>query len=130
MILVIAEQRDGVLNRASWEAVAAAQQLGGPVKIAVPGAGVGSVAAELAAADAAEIIALEHDALASYTPDGFVQAVAGLIAAESPSHVVFSHTYQTRDYAPRLAARIDRALAADCIGIKGDASSRLFVRPI
>ncbi|HXT70822.1 MAG TPA: electron transfer flavoprotein subunit alpha/FixB family protein [Vicinamibacterales bacterium] len=130
MVLVIAEQRDGVLNRASWEAVAAAQQLGGPVKIAVAGAGVGAVAAELAAADVAEVISLEHEGLAVYTPDGFVQALAGLIAAESPSHVVFSHTYQTRDYAPRLAARIDRALAADCIGTKGDSSARLFVRPI
>ena len=42
VILVIAEQRDGKLNRASWEAIAAAQQLAGqaPVKIAVLGQSV------------------------------------------------------------------------------------------
>ena len=57
------EQRDGVLNRASWEAVAAAQQIGGPVKIVVAGASVGATAKELAAADVAEVIALEHAAL-------------------------------------------------------------------
>ena len=129
MILVVAEQKDGTLNRASWEAVAAAQQIGGPVKIVVPGAGVGAVAGELAAADVAEVIALEHDALGAYTPDGFVQALAALVASESPSHVVFSHTYQTRDYAPKLAARLDRALAADCIGLKNEGGP-LFVRPI
>jgi electron transfer flavoprotein alpha subunit len=129
MILVVAEQKEGALNRASWEAIAAAQQMGEPVKIAVLGAGVGSVAAELAAADVAEVIALEHEALGAYTADGFVQALAAVIAADSPSHVVFTHTYQTRDYAPKLAARLDRALAADCIGLKNE-GGLIFVRPI
>ena len=68
MILVVAEQRDGTLNRASWEAIAAAQQMGGPVKIVVPGARVSARSAtELAAADVAEVIALEHAALGAYT---------------------------------------------------------------
>jgi electron transfer flavoprotein alpha subunit len=116
--LVVCEQRDGVLNRASWESVAAAQQLGGPVKIVVAGSGVAAVAAELAAADVTEVIALDHAALAAYTADGFVAALAALIAAEAPALVVFTHTYQTRDYAPRLAARLDRSIATDCIGVK------------
>ena len=133
MILVVAEQKDGVLNRASWEAVAAAQLLGAPVKIVLPGAAVGTPAAELAQADVAEVIALEHEALAAYTADGFVQALAALVTAEPATHLVFTHTYQTRDYAPKLAARLDRALVTDCIGLKpggagGDAP--VFVRPM
>src|SRR6476659_4357940 len=83
MILIIAEQRDGKLNRASWEAIVGGQQMGGEVKVAVPGSRVGPIASELAAADVAEIIALEDDALAQYTPDGYVQALAALIRAES-----------------------------------------------
>jgi len=126
-ILVVAEQKDGVLNRASWEAVAAAQSLGAPVKIVVAGAKAhtDAVVKELAAADVAEVIALEHDALAGYTADGFTQAIAGIVGAEAPSHVVFAHTYQTRDYAPRVAARLDRAIATDVTAIK-DANT--FVR--
>jgi electron transfer flavoprotein alpha subunit len=50
MILVLAEQRDGTLNRASWEAIAAAQHAGGPVKVAILGSGIDAVASELAAA--------------------------------------------------------------------------------
>ncbi len=130
MILVVAEQKDGVLNRASWEAVAAAQQMGAPVKIVVLGGGVSAVAAELAAADVAEVMALEHDALDAYTADGFVQALAAFVAAEAPSHVVFAHTYQTRDYAPKLAARLDRAIATDCTGVKTENGGHLFVRPM
>ncbi len=41
MVLVIAEQRDGKLNRASWETIAAAQQTGEPIKVVVPGSSVG-----------------------------------------------------------------------------------------
>ncbi len=128
--LVVAEQRDGVLNRASLEAIVAAQAMGGDVKVVVPGAPGAAVAAQLTAADVTEVIALEHAALGAYTADGFVQALAALIAAESPAHVVFTHTYQTRDYAPKLAARLDRSIATDCIGVKNADGSHLFVRPM
>ena len=110
MILVIAEQRDGTLNRASWEAIVAASRWAAPVKVVVPGGSVGAVAAELAAADVAEVIALEHERSAHYTADGYVQALAALDRRRSAAHVLFAHTYQTRDFAPRLAARLDRAI--------------------
>lgn len=128
MVLVIAEQKDGVLNRASWEAVAAAQQMGGPVTIVVPGASVSGPAAELAAADVAGVIALEHAALAAYTPDGFVAALEALIGTEAPSHVVLPHTYQTRDFAPKLAARLNAPLVADCVALKSVDGAPVYVR--
>ncbi len=118
MIFVIAEQTNGALNRASWEAVVAAQQFGGPVTVVVPGSAVSETAAELAAADVAGVIALEDAALGAYTADGFVAALAALITAEKPTHVVLAHTYQTRDFAPKLAVRLQAPLAADCVGFK------------
>ena len=87
MILVIAEQKDGRLNRASWEALAAAQQLSGgtmPVKVAVLGHGVAPAAAELSQAAVAEIITLDSETLAAYTPDAFVQATAALHGKHGP----------------------------------------------
>jgi electron transfer flavoprotein alpha subunit len=128
MILVIAEQKDGALNRASWEAVAAAQHMGGPIKVVVPGAGASAAVKELASADVAEVVSLEHAALSQYTADGFVQALAAFISAESPSLVVAAHTYQTRDFVPALAARLDRALAADCVAVKSSGGTHTFVR--
>ena len=130
MVLVVAEQKDDVLNRASWEAIAAAQQIGGPVKIVVPGGAVSATAKELAAADVAEVIALEHAALGAYTSDGYVAALSTFINAESPALVVLPHTYQTRDFAPRLAARLDRAIATDCVAIKSPGASPVFTRPM
>jgi electron transfer flavoprotein alpha subunit len=132
VILVIAEQRDGRFNRASWEAIAAGQQLAGgaAVVVGIAGGDVAAIAAELAAADVKEVVTVGDPALASYTADGWVQAYAGMIAALSPTWVVAPHTYQTRDFAPALAARLDRALVTDCTAIKQAGDRVLFSRPM
>jgi electron transfer flavoprotein alpha subunit len=130
MIVVVAEQREGKLNRATWETLAAAQQAGGPITVVVPGALVAGIAGELAAADVKEILALESPALEPYTPDGYVAALAGSIGELAPALVLLPHTYQTRDFAPALAARLERAIVTDCVAIKGDGSSRTYVRPM
>ena len=126
MILVVAEHRDGKLNRATLETIAAAQQAGGPVKIAVLGTGVDDVVREVAAAAAAEVIVVDDPALAHYTADGFVLALAQLIEAEKPERVFLPHTYQARDFAPALAARIGRPLVTDCVAVKDGG----YVRPM
>ena len=130
MKLVVAEQRDGKLNRATWETVAAAQQAGGPTRIVVLGSGVDAIAAEVAAADTDEIVLVDDPALAQYTADGYVEALAALIPAERATHVFFAHTYQTRDFAPALAARLGRALVTDVTGIKKQGNDLVYVRPV
>ena len=133
MILVIAEQKDGKLNRASWEAIAAAQQLSAgamPVKVAVAGHNVSGVAGELAQAAVAEVIAVDHAALAQYTPDAFVQALQQLITQAAPAMVFFPHSYQTRDFSATLATRLDRALVTDVIGVTQSGGAAAFSRPM
>ena len=130
MILVIAEQRGGALNPATWETVAAAQRLDAPIAVAVVGAGVQGLTGELAAADVAEVLSVEHEALDPYTPDGVVAALAQLVEQIGPELVLWPHTYQTRDYAPALAARLGRVLIPDCIGSKTRDGQRVFVRPM
>jgi electron transfer flavoprotein alpha subunit len=130
MVLVIAEQRGGKLNRATWETVAAAQQAGGPVAIAVLGAGAEAAAAELAAADVADVIVVEAAAVAEYTADGYVLALAALVAQEQPALVFLAHTYQTRDFAPALAARLGRALVTDVTAVKKTGDRLVYVRPV
>jgi electron transfer flavoprotein alpha subunit len=134
MILVIAEQSGGKLNRASWETIVGAQQLagiiGGEMAVLVAGASVSAFAAELAAAQVKEVITVESPALESYTPDGFTAALQDAIAQLAPSHVLLPHTYQTRDFAPKLAARLDRALLTDVTGIKSAGAETAFTRPM
>ncbi|OLC40946.1 MAG: electron transfer flavoprotein subunit alpha [Acidobacteria bacterium 13_1_40CM_2_64_6] len=133
MILVVAEQRDGKLNRATWETIVGAQQLASasnvPIAVLVPGAGAGSVANELAAAQVKEIVTVEHAALEPYTPDGYTAALQDAIGQLSATYVLLPHTYQTRDFAPKLAARLDRAIITDVTAIK-PGSETAFVRPM
>jgi electron transfer flavoprotein alpha subunit len=130
MILVIAEARDGKLNRASWEAVAAAQQLasrvtGETVKIAVPGA---ALAGELAAAEVAEVLAVDAAALEPYTADGHTDAWVQIITAQKPAYVLVAHTYQARDFVPKLAARLQRPLITDVVGFADAGGRPAFTR--
>jgi electron transfer flavoprotein alpha subunit len=126
VILVVAEQREGKLNRASLETIAAAQQAGDAVKIAILGSAVDAVAQELAKAAADEVIVVDDGALKEYTADGWVLALEQLIAAENPDRVFLPHTYQTRDFVPALAARVKRPLVTDCVALKGSG----YVRPM
>jgi electron transfer flavoprotein alpha subunit len=131
MILVVAEQRSGKLNRATWEAVAAAQQIGDPaLTIAVVGSDVSAVAAELAPAAATEVVLIDHAALEAYTPDGYTAALQQVVSQLQPTLVFLPHTYQTRDFAPQLAARLERALVTDVTAIKRGSATTAFVRPM
>ena len=132
MILVIAEQRDGKLNRATWETIAAAQQVAGgmPIKVAVLGAATGGVAQELVSAAVAEVLVAEHAALEAYTPDAYASASRTLIESAAPTYVLMPHTYQTRDFAPLLAARLRKPLITDVTGLIGSGADAIFIRPM
>jgi electron transfer flavoprotein alpha subunit len=136
VILVVGEQRGGKLNRATWEAIAAVQDLAAaePVTIALPGssAHAAGAAGELAAAAAAEVVTVENPVLEAYTPDGYTAALQAVIDQLKPSIVALPHTYQTRDFAPKLAARMDRVIITDVTAIKraGGAGGVAFVRPM
>jgi electron transfer flavoprotein alpha subunit len=131
MILVIAEQQRGKLHRASWEAIAAAQHLGGdrPIDVLVLGANPADAAAEIGQAAVAAVHVIESPVLEPYTPDAYTAALEKVIGDLRPTYVVLPHTYRTRDFAPQLAARLDRALITDCVAIKpGDKPT--FLRPV
>jgi electron transfer flavoprotein alpha subunit len=129
-VLVIAEQRGGTLNRASWETITAAQQAGGPLRIAIAGAHLDAAAADLAAAECERVVAIEHPAVAEYTADGYVLAFSALIEQEQPALVFLPHTYQTREFAPALAARLGRALIPDVTALRKDGDRTVYVRPM
>jgi electron transfer flavoprotein alpha subunit len=132
LILVVAEQREGKLNRASLETLAGAQaiakQTGWPVEVVLPGAGVAALAQELAGKLSGKVWALEGDALAVYTSDAYVHALKAFIGEKQPKLVLFPHTYQVRDFAPRLALALDRTLISDATGYKYENGTLLFTR--
>lgn len=131
-ILVVTEQRQGKWNNASFETLAAAQQIAaaasGAVSAVVVGKGVDALATELAGKNVEQVLQVEHDLLESYTPDGFCVALKQVIEAAKPDLVLFPHTYQVRDFAPKLAATLGKGMIGDCIGYRNDGGKLVFVR--
>jgi electron transfer flavoprotein alpha subunit len=132
VILVIAEQHGGKLNRASLETIAAAQKFasGQPITVVVPGANSEGPANDIAALAITEVVRVDSPALEPYTPDGYTAALQQVVNELSPAIVALPHTYQTRDFAPKLAARLDRALITDVTGVKSIGGDTAFVRPM
>jgi electron transfer flavoprotein alpha subunit len=131
-ILVIAEQREGKLNRVSLETIAAAQAIaaetGWAVEAAVFGSGVAAIAGELAGKKLAKVYAIESPKLAKYEPDGTVAALKDFIQQKQPRLVLMPHTYQVRDFAPQLTTKLARTLICDAIGFRKDGAKLLFTR--
>jgi len=131
-ILVVVEQREGKLNRASWETITAGQALaavtGWALEAAVVGASVGPIAAEVAAKKVAKVYAVESAKLEPYTPDAFAVALKQLISSKQPKLVLMPHTYQVRDFVPKLATAMGRTVVSDCIGFKHENGKLLFTR--
>jgi electron transfer flavoprotein alpha subunit len=133
-VLVILEQRGGKWNRVSFEALAAGQKiaeaLGTTTQAAVLGSGIDGLAQEAAAYKLEKVFALDHNLLASYTPDAYSAALEQLIQAQKPQVIVFPHTYEVRDYAPKLSTRFNQALISDIVDVKADSSGPVFVRQL
>jgi electron transfer flavoprotein alpha subunit len=131
-ILVITELRQGKWNNTSFETLAAAQQIAAETSSTVSGVvigkGVSAFAGELAAKDVAEVLLVEHDLLEAYTPDGYSIALKQLIEQSKPDLVLFPHTYQVRDFAPKLAAMLGKGMIGDCIGYRNESGKLIFVR--
>lgn len=133
-VLVVLEQRGGKWNRMSFEVLAAGKTIadatGEPLKAVVMGAEIAGLAAEAAKYDVAKVYAIDNQLLGDYTPDGYTSALEQFIKAKQPKYVLFPHTYQVRDYAPKLATRFGRPLVSDVTDIKVAESKVEFVRQL
>ena len=133
-ILVVMEQRGGVWNRMSFETLAAAQQLAGELNTtasaAVLGYGVEDLAAELAGKLLDKFYLVEHELLQEYTPDAYTLALRQLLAHVKPEYVVLPHTYQVRDFLPKLATALGTVAVSDVVAHRVEAGAVVLVRQL
>ncbi|HEY0081443.1 MAG TPA: electron transfer flavoprotein subunit alpha/FixB family protein [Pyrinomonadaceae bacterium] len=132
-IIVFAEHRGGAFNKTSFEAVAAAQQLGASLGQPVTAVVLGTDAAraeEIAAYKLDRVVSVEHAKLADYTPDAYADAMERAVRALDPQLVILPHTYLVRDFAPKLAARFAKDLISDCVRASVTDGATTFSRRI
>ena len=138
-VLVVTEQQAGKWHKMSWEALAAGQQiaeaLGAEVCVAVLGSSIDSsdtdsLARELAGNQVSRVLAVQHELLGDYTPDGYASALRQVIEKVSPRLVLFPHTYQVRDFGPKLATSLERPFLSDAIALRVEEGELVFVRQL
>ena len=133
-ILTIVEQNDGKVSRIGWEALAAAQEIGAglnqPVTALVLGKNAPAAARALSEVKLQQVWFAENAELANYTPDGFSATARQVIEKSSPAYVLAGHSYQARDYLPKLATMFDQVFLSDCVGYRLEGGTAVFVRQL
>jgi len=133
-VLAVLEQRAGAWNRASFETLAAAQQIARELdttaSAAVLGQNISALANELATRQLAAVYAFEHELLKEYTPDAYTLALAAYIDRFKPAIVLFPHTYQVRDFLPKLATRLGRVAVSDAVSHRIESGQLVLVRQL
>jgi electron transfer flavoprotein alpha subunit len=131
-ILVIVEQREGKLNRVSWETIAAGQatssETGWTLEAAVVGSGVSAIANEVAQKKVSKVYDVESAKLELYTPDAFAYALKSFLEKHPAKLVLMPHTYQVRDFVPKLATAMETTAITDAVGYKYEGGKLVFTR--
>ena len=119
-ILVIIEHKDGKMHRMSREAIVGAQKIGGQIKALVIGKDHEEVVNELLNYEIEKTTVVDHDLIPAYNADGYKEIVKQVFDSIDPKFIVAGHTYQSRDFIPRISAALDIPMLADLIVVERD----------
>ena len=109
-ILVVLEDSSGKIHRLGLEAIVAAQALANSQNLSVSSLVIGMNADDLSS-EASQykmerVLKVKNDLVSSYSSDGYTEVVKQVIERESPKYIFFGHSYQVRDYVPKLSAKL------------------------
>ncbi len=125
-ILVVLEENNGSLHRLSKEAIAGAQEFGGEVAALAIGKHADEIAGEISSFELADVVKVQHKMVATYNADGYSEIIKKIIETHSPKMIVAGHTYQTRDFMPRVSAGLNIPFIPDIVSL----SDNNFVKQV
>lgn len=134
-IYVFAEQRDGVIQKVSYELIGEARKLAVALEQQVVTVLLGDKVADKARSliehGANEVIVIENEILAEYATELYTKAVCAVVNDRHPEIFLFGATAIGRDLAPRVSARVHTGLTADCTGLMIDPETKnlMMTRP-
>ena len=116
--LVIIEHKNGVLHRMSREAISGAQKIGGDITALVIGENAESVSNELSNFQIEKTVIVDHELVPSYNVDGYKEIIKQVVDSISPNIIITGHTYQARDFMPRVSASLDIPFIPDIVELE------------
>lgn len=133
-ILVVAEHHQGELHRMTMEAIAAAQAFGAELSLSsaalLLGDDVDTARNTLTALDLGEVLVAQHEQLRDYGSDTYTDALCQVLEREKPTWVFLGHTYQARDFLPRVSGRLGIPLLSDIITYRNGQDRPVFIKQV
>ena len=130
-ILCFIQTEDGAINGVSKEALSLSQDLcqksAGDLTVLSFDSDVSS---ELEKLKSSNLIVLDLPELKSYNPLYYTAAVNQVMEQNSYDLVILGHTYQARDWVPRLSARSDIPFISDCIDYSYENGNMEWIRSL
>ena len=123
-ILVIIEHKNGVMHRMSKEAIAGAQKIGGNITALVIGENSDSVADELSSFQIEKTLLVTNEKVTSYNVDGYKEIILQVVKVVNPEFIIAGHTYQARDFMPRLSASLDIPFIPDLVSVENSSYTK------
>lgn len=118
-ILIVIEDNNGAIHQMSLEAIVAAQEISSKLNAKTTALAMGrnaeALALEASKYELNDILKINSSSLNSYSSDGYAIAIEKVISENNFSYVLFGHTYQVRDYVPKISAKLMRPFLADNI---------------
>jgi len=131
-ILIVLEESNGQIHRMGLESIAAGQRLSDEMGLTagalVLGGNANALADQASKYQLGEVLKVNDALLESYSADGYSEAVKQIIDQENPTYVLFGHTYQVRDYVPRLSAKLNKPFLVDNIAIRVENGQPIFTK--
>ena len=131
-ILIVLEENNGQIHRMGLESIAAGQRLSDEMGLTagalVLGGNADGLADQASKYQLGEVLKVNDALLESYSADGYSEAVKQIIDQENPTYVLFGHTYQVRDYVPRLSAKLNKPFLVDNIAIRVENGQPIFTK--
>ena len=131
-ILIVLEENNGQIHRMGLESIAAGQRLSDEMGLTagalVLGGNADGLADQASKYQLGEVLKVNDALLEAYSADGYSEAVKQIIDQENPTYVLFGHTYQVRDYVPRLSAKLNKPFLVDNIAIRVENGQPIFTK--
>jgi len=133
-ILVFAEQRNGELKKIAFENLSLGKKLstdlGAELVAVIIGNNISGLGVDLGKYGATKILACQNTALDRYQPEGYAKILSEVATEEGASIIIMGATLMGKDLAPRVAVRLNAALATDCVSVEALDGDLKIVRPM
>lgn len=133
-ILAFVESRENKIKNSGFEtastALKLANEIGADIEVLLIGSNVSSVAAELGSYGIKKVVLVEDAKLEKYSTTAYTKVLSETAKLRGADVIILSASAMGKDISPRVSAKLEAGLVADCTEIKAEGGNITATRPV